>query len=84
MLTPSGVLRFLTPQWLKRRYGGAGEIPAVPSPWPAAMTIAVDDLDRAAGVLVRRGVRFHAGESNVVVPAAAANGTILEFVASAE
>lgn len=82
--TPSGTLRFMSPQWLKRRYGGAGEIPAVPNPWPAAMTIAVDDLDRAAGVLARRGVAFHSGESNLVIPAAAATGTILELVASAE
>lgn len=82
--TPSGTLRFMSAQWLKRRYGGAGEIPAVPNPWPAAMTIAVDDLDRAAGVLARRGVAFHSGESNLVIPAAAATGTILELVASAE
>jgi hypothetical protein len=46
------------------------------------MTIAVDDLDRAAGVLARRGVAFHAGEANLVIPAAATGGTILEFVAS--
>lgn len=84
VLTPAGTLRFMTPQWLKRRYGGAGEIPAVPCPWPAAMTVAVDDLDRAAGVLARRGLKFHAGETNLVVPAATATGTILEFVASAE
>lgn len=80
--TPAGALRFATPRWLARHYGGAGAIPEVPAPWPAAMTVAVDDLDRAAGVLARRGVAFHAGESNLVVPAAAATGTILEFVAA--
>jgi len=80
--TPSGMLRFMPPQWLERRYRGAGEIPAVAAPWPAAMTIAVDDLDRAAGVLARRGIAFHAGETNLVIPAAAATGTILELVSA--
>jgi hypothetical protein len=81
--TPMGTLRFATARWLARQYGGAGEIPAVPAPWPAAMTVAVDDLDRTAGVLLRRGVKFHAGEANLVLPAAATGGTILEFVALA-
>ncbi len=81
--TPAGDLRFATQRWLNRHYGGAGAIPAVAAPWPAAMTIAVDDLDRAAGVLARRGIAFHAGEANLVVPAAQANGTILEFTAAA-
>jgi len=83
IVTPMGSLRFVTPLHLRRLYGGAGEIPEVPAPWPAAMTIEVADLDRAAGVLARRGIGFHGGESNLVVPAAAATGTILEFVASA-
>jgi catechol 2,3-dioxygenase-like lactoylglutathione lyase family enzyme len=82
--TPMGALRFAAPRWLARHYGGAGEIPDVARPWPAAMTIAVDDLDRAAGVLARRGVAFHAGEANLVIPAAATGGTILEFVASTD
>ncbi len=81
--TPMGTLRFATPRWLGRHYGGAGEIPAVERPWPAAMTIAVDDLDRAAGMLARRGVTFHDGEANLVLPASATGGTILELVASA-
>lgn len=83
VVTQAGLLRFATPRWLGRRYGGAGEIPAVARPWPAAMTIAVDDLDRAAGMLARRGVPFHAGEANLVLPVAATGGTILELVASA-
>jgi catechol 2,3-dioxygenase-like lactoylglutathione lyase family enzyme len=78
--TPSGTLRFATPRWLVRQYGGAGTVSSLACPWPAAMTVAVDDLDRTAGVLARRGVHFHAGEANLVVPAAAATGTILEFV----
>src|SRR5690606_34377827 len=82
--TPMGVLRFVTPRWLARHYGGAGELPEVAPPWPAAMTIEVGDLDRAAGVLARRGVAFHSRETSLVLPAAATGGTILELVASAD
>lgn len=84
VVTPMGGLRFVAPRWLARHYGGAGELPAATRPFPAAMTIEVDDLDRAAGVLARRGVAFHSNEASLVVPAGATGGTILEFVASAE
>lgn len=84
VVTPMGVLRFVAPRWLARHYGGAGEIPEVARPWPAAMTIEVGDLDRAAGVLARRRIAFHSRETSLVLPAAATGGTILELVASAD
>lgn len=80
--TGQGMLRFATPRWLARHYGAAGEVPAHERPWPAAMTIAVGDLERTADWLAQQGVHCHAGDANLVVPAAHANGTILEFVAS--
>lgn len=82
--TPMGSLRFATPRWLRRQYGGAGALAEVAPPWPAAMTIEVEDLDRAAGLMARRGLGFHVGEANLVVPAAATGGTILELVALSE
>ena len=78
--TGEGILRFATPRWLVRQYGGAGDVPSWACPWPAAMTIAVADLDRTAELLDRRDVPYHAGEANLIVSAAQANGTIVEFV----
>lgn len=78
--TGQGTLRFATPRWLVRQYGGAGDVPSWACPWPAAMTIAVGDLERTAAWLAEQRVHCHAGDADLVVPAAHANGTILEFV----
>ena len=77
--TGRGRLSFLTPAALAERYSSL-TLPTHRRPWMAAQSIAVDDLDRTAAVLRRRGHDPVACGSGYLLAPEAANGCVLEFV----
>jgi hypothetical protein len=78
--TCSGRLSFLTPAALQARYRLL-ELPSHPRPWMAVQTIAVEDLDRLAEVLRRRGHAPVEADGRYLLPPETANGCVMEFVA---
>ena len=73
-------LTFLTPAALQARCRPL-ELPSHPRPWMAVQSIAVEDLDRLAEVLRRRGhTPVEAGDRYLLAPEAA-NGCVMEFIA---
>ena len=80
--TAAGRLAFLTLAALEARFRPL-ELADHPRPWMAAQTIAVEDLARLGETLRRRGHAPLAAGDRFLLPPAAANGCLLEFIADA-
>ncbi|WP_420345122.1 VOC family protein [Pelagibius sp.] len=73
-------LRFTTPDMLALLHPGLAGAPRLPTPWLAALRIAVDDLARTATVLERAGLPVHwDGKQVLRLPPHVACGVLLEF-----
>jgi catechol 2,3-dioxygenase-like lactoylglutathione lyase family enzyme len=72
-------LSFLTPAALQACFRPLA-LPSYPRPWMAVQTIAVEDLDRLAAVLRRRGHAPIETEGRYLLPLEAANGCVMEFI----
>lgn len=77
----SGALRFVTGAALAEFYPGCLPEQLPELPFVAAMKILVADKARCLAHLAAEGVAFHETKQGCLVPAAEANGAILEFVA---
>jgi catechol 2,3-dioxygenase-like lactoylglutathione lyase family enzyme len=81
--TGQGRIRFVTPDGLARLYPEARRAAGLSSPWPtpwiAAMTIAVADLGHTADCLRQRGIETIGAADRLLVPPEAATGALLEF-----
>ena len=74
------VIRFVAARHLLRLQPGAEVLPDYPCPWLIAFRLRVANVAVTADVLDARGVRFKFDRTEVIrVPAAEANGVILEF-----
>ncbi len=74
-------VRKLKTKALQARYRPI-ELPNHPRPWMAVQSIAVEDLERLAEVLRRRGHAPVEAGGRYLLPPEAANGCVLEFVAT--
>ncbi|GAB4236794.1 MAG: VOC family protein [Kiloniellaceae bacterium] len=73
-------LRFTTAEMLGRLHPGLNGAPRQPTPWLAALRVAVEDLGRCATTLERNHMPVHwDGPRLLRVPAQAACGVLLEF-----
>lgn len=77
-------LRFTTSETLGRLHPGLIGAPRLPTPWLAALRVAVDDLGRCATRLERNHMPVHWDDPRLLrVPAQAACGVLLEFAEQA-
>ncbi|HEY9536971.1 MAG TPA: VOC family protein [Kiloniellaceae bacterium] len=77
-------LRFTTAETLGRLHPGLIGAPRLPTPWLAALRVAVDDLGACATTLERNHMPVHwDGPRLLRVPAQAACGVLLEFAEGA-
>ena len=73
-------MRFPTTEMLGRLHPGLNGAPRQPTPWMAALRVAVDDLGRCATCLERNHMPVHwDGPRLLRVPAQATCGVLLEF-----
>ena len=77
--TGQGRIRFVSSEGLMQYYPEARPAVDLPTPWMAAMTIEVADIDHAAECLRQRGVQAFRSANGLVVRPEAATGTVLEF-----
>ncbi|NIA71655.1 VOC family protein [Pelagibius litoralis] len=77
-------LRFTTSEMLGQLHPGLAGAPRPPTPWLAALRIAVEDLARTATLLEHAGLPVHwDGKQVLRLPPAAACGVLLEFAEAA-
>lgn len=76
-----GALRFVTIEGLAELYPDCLPAPLPEAPFVAAMKILVADKARCLAHLSAQGVKFHETKRGCLLPAAEANGAILELVA---
>ncbi|WP_422365192.1 VOC family protein [Pelagibius sp.] len=77
-------LRFTTAEMLGQLHPGLAGAARLPTPWLAALRLAVEDLARTATLLEHAGLPVHwDGKQVLRVPAVAACGVLLEFAETA-
>jgi hypothetical protein len=77
----NGALRFVTAEALQEFYPAALPEPLPDLPFVVAMKMLVADKARCLAHLAAQGVAYQETKQGCLVPAAEANGAVLEFVA---